>query len=244
MSLQGFIGKLQNTCTRMYLDLAKSFVENVLFRETLVSLAHGKEEQAKCLKALPARYWGRHKKEEALFAAVKACLVQRTSPESETETSMQRTLSRVFDFEEPVILRVYAPLIRHLRTEWTDHTLDFYILTKAHVVRLARLAQSFSGNPVLIQRSMTLLEGFERAVQAPDLSLLQERRHVPLKKSAKKPTAAKSKPAGKKRTLRLAGRKKKHSPKTHPMGNRAKIISKPAKRLLKKLSIARRRARP
>jgi len=243
MSLQGSIRKLQNTCARMYLKLAKSFVENGLFRENLALLAQDNEEQAKCLKALPVRYWTQHKKEKALFAAVKECLALLSSRDKQTDTSMQHMLSRAFDLEEPIILKIYAPLIRHLRTDCTDCTLDFYVLTKAHVVRLARIAQSFSGNPSLILRSMTLLEAFEKAVQAPDPSLLRETPRVQLKKSVRKAAAKKSTHAGKKRTVRHAGRNAKRIPKTLPLGNRAKIISKPAKSPLKKLSIGRRRAR-
>jgi hypothetical protein len=232
MSLQGFIGKLQNSCARMYLGLAKSFVENGLFRETLASLAQDKEEQAKCLKALPSKYWNRYKKEKALFAAVKECMALLQKPENEPDRSMQHILSRAFDFEEPIILGIYAPLIRDLRTEWKDHTLDFYILTKAHVVRLARIAQSFSGNPVIIQRSMTLQENFEKAVQAPDLSLLQENSQTRLKRTAKKPKAAQP------------THKVKHALKTRPLADRAKVIPKHAKPTLKKISLARRRAHP
>jgi hypothetical protein len=244
MSLQGFIGKLQNASARVYLDLANSFVENGLFRDTLVSMAQDKEEQAKCLKDLPARYWNHHKKEESLLDVVNECLKQLAKPRNEPSTSMQLALSWAFDLEEPIILKVYAPLIRHLRTEWTDHALDFYILTKAHVAKLARIAQSFSGNPILIQRSMALLDGFEKAVQTPDPTLFHAKAHELHKKPAREKGEAISTPAGKTRKPPTTKHKAKHALKRRALGNRTKIIPKPPKPPLKKISIARRRARP
>jgi hypothetical protein len=242
MSLQGFIRKLQNSCTRIYLDLAQSFMENSLIRETWVSMAEDKEEQARCLNALPSRYWSGHK-EEALFEAVRACLKPFQHPESESDRSLQTTLSRVFDLEEPIILKVYAPLIRQLRTEWTDHALDFYIMIKAHVARLARITQSFSGDPALTQRFMTLLENFEKAVQAPDLQLLPGKTSASPKLSVQRVSAVKLTRADGKQKLRLKGRKVKNAMRTHPLGNRAKAISKRSKPPLKKFSLTRRRAR-
>jgi hypothetical protein len=244
MSLHGFIGKLQYSCAGIYLDLTKSFAENGLFRETLASLAQDKEEQAKCLQALPSKYWNRHKEEKELFAAVKECISLLQKRENETDRSMDRILSKAFDFEEPIVLRIYAPLIRNLRTEWTDHTLDFYILTKAHVVRLSRIAQSFSGNPVIIQRSLTLLENFEKAVQAPDASLFPEKRQAGPKRTAKISKVAKIALANKKSAPRLKKTGVKHSLKTPCLTDRAKVIQKHAKPPLKKISLARRRARP
>jgi hypothetical protein len=244
MSLQGLIRKLQDSCARTYLRLASSFVENGLFRETLASLAQDKEEQAKCLKNLPSKYWSRYKKEKALITAVKDCMAVLQRPESEPDRSMQSILSRAFDFEEPIILKIYAPLIRDLRTEWKDHTLDFYILTKAHVVRLARIAQSFSGNPVIISRSMTLLESFEKAVQAPDLSLFRGNQQTRTNRTAQKSKIIKPMRAGKKHVPHVRARSTKRALKTHPLGDRTKTTSKPAKPPLKKLALARRRARP
>jgi hypothetical protein len=243
MSLQGFIRKLQNSCTRIYLDLAQSFMENSLIRETWVSMAEDKEEQARCLNALPSRFWSRHNKEEALFEAVQACLKPFQHPEHESDRSLQSTFARVFDLEEPIILKVYAPLIRHLRTGWTDNALDFYIMIKAHVARLARITQSFSGDPALIQRFMTLLVNFEKAVQAPDLQLLPEKTSASPRRSAQRVSAAKLTRVNGKQKLRLKGRKVKSAMRTHPLGNRAKAIPKRSKPPLKKFSLTRRRAR-
>ena len=228
----------------MYLVLSKSFVDNGLFRETLASLAQDKEEQAKCLKALPSKYWKRYKREKELFAAAKDCMGILRKPEDESDRSMQHILSRAFDFEEPIVLKIYAPLIHDLRTEWKDRTLDFYILTKAHVVRLARIAQSFSGSPVIIQRSMALLESFEKAVQAPDVSLFQERLQARSKRAAKRVRTVKPVRTSKKRAQRLTTHKVNQALKTRPLGGRTKVVPKRAKPPLKKLSLARRRARP
>jgi hypothetical protein len=70
-------------------------------------------------------------------------------------------------FEQPTIMKIYVPIIRSLRKNWTNTALDFYIMVKAHLARITRVMESFSGDPLAIQRSNLLQQSFEKEVQTP-----------------------------------------------------------------------------
>ncbi|MBN1568878.1 MAG: hypothetical protein JXA73_13600 [Acidobacteria bacterium] len=132
--------------------------------------------------------------------------------------------------EEPTILKVYAPLIRRLRENLTAPALDFYIVVKAHLARISRETKAFSGDPVLIERSDSLLQAFEKEVQEP---------HIEVQIHAGKKPQVRHMGPGKVTVKKV----QKAVPKARPLAKRAKILHSRTKPLVKKVSIQRRRAR-
>jgi hypothetical protein len=166
MALLGSIAKLQNHGIQFYTDLARIFDENQLIRETWTCMAQDLKHQASSLQALPHSFWAHLKTEqERLRQAVQNCWMP--SVEDETEKTLQHFLLKTLDFEQPLILGVYVPLIRRLRSAGSGHVLDLYIIVKAHVSRLLHVIRSFSANPVCLQRVATLIQEFEKEVQVP-----------------------------------------------------------------------------
>ena len=237
MSLHGSIAKLQSGGARLYLAIAQCFEENNLIRDIWLDMARGKEQQTASLDSLPPSFWRKlGEQEEALTEAIKSCLPLAgcSSPDAE-DHGLKKCLTKTLDFEEPGILKVYAPLIRQLRTEWTDRALDLYIMIKAHVAKLLRVIQSFSGDPALLQRAGALLREFEKEVQVSDPSVIvagaSPRHKVAAQRHAKETVkdsrrVAKAKPPSRSRSLI----------------KRAKSISPRAKPLMKNVEV-RRRAR-
>jgi hypothetical protein len=167
MPILGSITKLQNLGKEFYSQLAKTFSANALIHETWTSMAHDLEHQTASLQKLPHSFWNRLKDEEqGLRAAVLACW-HPGHEEQGPEHSLTRSLSKTLDFEEPLILGVYVPLIRHLRSEGSGQVLDLYIMVKAHISRLQQVIRSFSGDPGTNQRAASLIQTFEKEVQVP-----------------------------------------------------------------------------
>jgi hypothetical protein len=171
MNLHGSLTKLKKSGAQAYVFLSQHFNENSLIRETFLAMARDQEQQAASLHSLPRAFWNQLKEngKEPLksiqqFLAVKAVEI----PE---DASLQRCLFLILDYEQPAILRVDAPLIRFLRNQGTDRSLDFYVSVKSHVARLDRMISAFSGDPVLLQRSAALMQNFEKEVQLPDVPI-------------------------------------------------------------------------
>ncbi len=236
MNLRGSIARLQNSGTRFYVAIAQCFSENRLVRDVWLEMAHDEEQQAASLRSLPQGFWSelRHR-EQGVLEALQACLpVCRSS--THDDHSLQKCLAKTLEFEEPVILKVYSPLIRQLRTEWTNQALDFYIMVKAHLARLLRVIQLFAGDPLLVQRVELLLQNFEKEVQKPEsppvtgqtlaLRRATQGRHA---EKARKISARKAQVLKKNRPL--------------PLAKRAKTIQPRSKSLVKNLELRRRRVR-
>jgi hypothetical protein len=229
MSNLGALAKLQRSGAEFYLKIAEKFRENSLIREAWITLAQDLEQQIESLRELPASFWRGHEVEvQVLQVAIAQCPPPKTGNGAEP-ASLHACFTHTLDFEEPLILRAYVPLIKALRADCTNQALDFYIKVKAHVARLNRIIQPFSGDPVLTQRTINLLQVFEREVQGPP----------PL--PARKPVAAAAKSA----------RRARHPHKTahlrsgkgaQPLG-RTKGIAKHSKPLVRKIKLPRRRAR-
>lgn len=236
MNLKGSIAKLQNSGSRLYLAMAECFSENGLIQNIWLEMAHDEDQQAASLKSLPGAFWNELKqREEGLPDALRSS-VPAIEFEREEEHSLQKCLTKTLEFEEPVTLRIYAPLIRQLRTQWTNKALDFYIMVKAHVARLLRVIQSFSGDPVLVQRVGMLLESFEKEVQIP-IAL-----PAPSIKAAKRKTIhARSAKDERKASGRTALDRAKKRPL--PLGKRAKTIPRRSNSLVKSIELRRRGAR-
>jgi hypothetical protein len=168
MNLRGSIVSLQRSGAHFYSKLSQIFAANPVIGEAWLSMSRDLEQQGADLRALPLLFWKSLTKEEsrALAEALKSCRIPGSrSPEQ--GRSLIAYFQAMLDFEEPLILHTYIPLIRRLREGWYDRALNFYIVVKAHVARLQRIIQPFSGDPVLMQRLAGLLSRFEHDVQAP-----------------------------------------------------------------------------
>ncbi len=167
MSLKGAFAKVQLTGGNYYLKLAQFFEENPLIRETWAAMAQDVEIQAASLEGLQPRFWKMLKsEEESLLATIRQEIPIKAIDKIE-DRSLHSGFIHCLDFEEPLILRAYVPLIRLLRTEWSNRALDFYITVKSHVARISRMIQPFSIDPALIQRAQNLQQRFEFEVQSP-----------------------------------------------------------------------------
>lgn len=169
MTLAGSIAKLQNFGFDFYSDLAQVFSANNLIHETWVSMSQDLRQQIDSFQLLPHSFWNRLKDEETagLRDSIEACWTSQQS-QAEGDRTLQHSLARSLDFEEPLILKIYVPLIRQLRSEGSNQALDFYIVVKAHVSRFLQVIRSFSGDPTVIYRAASLLQTFEKEVQVPE----------------------------------------------------------------------------
>jgi hypothetical protein len=232
MNLHGSIKELQNTIVQIYLKTEQRFSENSLIRDLWSKMAHDVSQQISSMDALPHSFWSQLKPEDGGISIEFANGVRHQNIENEEDPSLRSCFERALQFEEPTILKIYIPLIRKLRENLTSPALEFYIMVKAHLTRIVRVTQTFSGDPIIIQRANRLLETFEKEVQEPP--------HVDAVVSTRKnahttPPAAKSKEAAKK--------PQKAAKKTGAMQKGTAILHNHPKRLVKKVGLSRRRAR-
>ena len=230
MNLHGSIKELQNKIVQLYLQLEHRFSENELIRELWSGMANDVSHQIRSLNALPPSFWNQLKKDQCLPLIAAAEGATRQSIENEIDQSLMGCFSRALYLEEPAILKVYAPLIRRLRENSTAPALDFYIVVKAHLARITRVTQSYSGNPAVIQRANALLQAFEKEVQEPSIIIAR---------SETKKTLA-GRPAKHKVPVQ---KQRKTSVQARPSAKPAKILHRHSKPLAKKAGISRRRAR-
>jgi hypothetical protein len=242
MNLRASLARVQNLGARFYLQLAKHFDQNTLIRDTWVGMADDFQNQVSSLKELRPLFWRQLQTEEKTLVSVTrdtADLLRVEIATPPSEWSLQACFTRTLGFEEPIIIKLYAPLLYRLRRVGTDHALDFYIMVNAHVIRLTRLIQLFSGDPALIERCSALFHGFERAAQGPPPEPVIARKKTRLKKSAaRRHRLSPVKTASK----RLLGTRKTVKPR-RPLAKRSKVVAKRSKPLVKNLNLRRRRAR-
>jgi hypothetical protein len=229
LRLRSSLSKLQKGTARFYSQLQQRFDGNSLISESWAAMGHDLQVQAESLKKLPSSFWQSLKKQEKeLIHAAESILPEDAG---KLAGSLQVCLAGTLDLEEPMILKVYAPLIRRLRSEWTERTLDFYIMVKAHIARLARLVQAYSGDPAQSQRCAVLFSNFEKDVQEPAAVILKPPKVTPRKKAA---TRQARKPVSSRRAALPAAKK--------PVRSLDKLVKR-AKPLVKKIEIAGRRVR-
>jgi hypothetical protein len=159
-TLRGYLSQLQKAVAKFYSQLQLRFEGNVLVSGMWAAMGAELQSQVDNLKKIPPSFWQALKKQEKELIRAATLVIPAVS-----EGSLRSCLAQVLDIEEPIILRVYAPLIQRLRSDWTELALDFYILVKAHIARLAQSIQLFSGDPALSLRCALLLQTFEREVQ-------------------------------------------------------------------------------
>jgi hypothetical protein len=224
------LSKLQRASAKYYLQLQQRFAANVLVSEMWGSMEQDLLAQAEGIKKLPSAFWMSLQKQEAELARAAESLY--TGFSGEQGGTLTACLSRTFELEEPVILSIYAPLIRRLRADWTEVALDFYVLVRARIIKLARLIQTYAGDPALCQRCAVLLVNLDKEVQEPNKVAVSRKRQTSQKSAGpvKRPVKA------------AAGRSKLAVSKKSPARQRDRV-AKHAKPLVKEIGISRRRAR-
>ncbi len=229
LTLRGTLSQLQRAVAKYYSQLQQRFESNYLISGMWAALGHDLQAQVESLGKLPHSFWlsvADHEKE--LMDAAGSL----PTPHAETQDrSLQISLAQTIELEEPIILKVYAPLTRHLRRAWTEQALDFYVIVKAHIARVAQSVQLFSGDPALSQRCALLLQSFEKEVQEP-LQIPKPR----VKKRQKKAVAASRKIRKSRRIYPRAAIKKES------ILSRVKAAKRPEP-MVRKIKLSRRRAR-
>jgi hypothetical protein len=166
MSLSGAIVEHQNSLLQLYRKLEERFEENSIIRTMWRDMAGDVSLQIQSLKSLPPSFWNRFRNapDDGFESAVKNMPLPSANV---AETSLRDSFEVSLRFAEPVVLKIYARLIKLLRENSTAPVLNFYILVKAFVARLVRTTESFAGDPLLIRSAQLLMMGLEKEVQEP-----------------------------------------------------------------------------
>jgi hypothetical protein len=227
-ALRGSLSQLQRAVAKFYFQLQQRFEGNVLVSSMWAAMGSDLQAQVESLSKLPSSFWQSLTKQERELSNA----VERIPPLSGEDPpgSLRSYLLRTVDIEELIILDVYAQLIRRLRIEWTELALDFYVEVKAHLARVARSIQLYSGDPALIQRCAVLLQSFEKGVQGP--AIVEE---IPKKPSRKKSAQPKKNAKAPSRARGQASIKEAHE-------RSLEKISKRVKTRVQQMDISRRRA--
>ena len=61
-----------------------------------------------------------------------------------------------------------------MRKNWTGQALNFYIMVKAHIVGIKRVAEAFSGDPMVMRHATLLFQRFEKEIQEPEVEIIQK----------------------------------------------------------------------
>lgn len=160
--------KLQKRQARYYFDISERFRENSLICEKWRAIGSGLEKQSEVLKALPLSFWKALDRQEArslLKAVANVLNSEHAGPAA--QDPLRQCFAKCLDSEEPVILEIYAPLLRTLKAHWTDRALDWYIMVRSHLTRLIQSIEPFCGEPMLARRCALLAERFELALNQP-----------------------------------------------------------------------------
>jgi hypothetical protein len=227
-TLRDSLSKLQRAAAKLYAQLRERFGGNTLVSEMWAAMANDLQVQVDSLKRLPPSFWQSLKTQEKELARVEDMIVPLDA--GKPAVSLQSCLALILALEEPIILGIYPSLIRRLRTHWTDLALDFYVMVKAHLARIGRLIQLFSGDPALVQRYAVLLQDFEKEVQEP-----VEVAAIPARSKQKQTRSARH-------TRKTVGSRPRVAAEERPARSLDKIANR-AKPLVKKIEISRRRAR-
>lgn len=271
MNPHSSITDLQKRVVQLYLKFEQRFRENALIRELWNTMAHDVSQQVLSLKALPPSFWKKMKADEdgSLEAGIQDASMQAN--ENKEDISLLGCFELTVQIEEPTILKVYVPIIRSLRKNLKNPSLDFYIMVKAHLARIVRVIESFSGDPIIIQRSNMLMQSFEKEIQEPKIVIEHTIKKIRSRSaSSKKKTAAKriekrkkaakpAKPSSRRskasrsktklkttRSLSKQAKARRGSTKpkqARPLSKHAKIRHRRTKPLIKKVNLQRRRAR-
>jgi len=171
MNLSGIIIEHQNSLMQLYLKLERRFEENGVIQALWRDMAGDVSLQISSLKSLPPSFWNQLKKASGddMASAVKNI---PSPPADVSDISLRNSFEISLQFAEPVVLKIYARVIRLLRKNSTAPSLDFYIMVKAYTARLARTAESFAGDPLLVSRARMLLANLEKEIQEPSPEIM------------------------------------------------------------------------
>ncbi|MEJ2110542.1 MAG: hypothetical protein P8Z37_11655 [Acidobacteriota bacterium] len=248
MSLYGSIKSTQKTIEKLYLNMEERFIENKAIRKIWSEMARDVSQQIDSLHELPRTFWIRLKKEQAeLLNIIQKEIILQTIGNKE-DLSLSECIERAIKSEEALIMKVYVPLIRKLRENWSGRELDFYIMVKAHIVRFKRVADSYSGDPTVLQEAALLAQKFEKEVQEPEIDinkiLKPARKAKPIRRkpasSAKKIPTKKAAP---KKAARTASSSKTGTKQSRSPINRSRRRANRSKPLAEKTELRRKRAR-
>jgi len=236
MNLQGSLARFLKSGSIFYRRRADCFNQNQIVRDAWLRLAQDMDLQASSLHNLPPAFRREIQTDQRdLVESVGSGFPIKGDAQPCDSVLLEESLGRSLSLEEPVVLRIYAPLIRRLRRAWTSRALDFYVIVKSHVVGLMRLVQTYCGDPALIERATILLENFEKEAQEPEFAVIP--RVAGRGKSRKGRVAARGpKPKA------IAARKPSRKTPSRPMASRTRSVTKAAKPLVRKIRITSRRA--
>jgi hypothetical protein len=244
MNLHGSTTEIQNTLVQLYLKLEQRFNENALIRELWSGMAHDILQQMASLKSFPSSFWLQLSKDQDGKMDPEIQKAKLQINENTEDLPLKQCFETALRFEEPIILKIYVPIIRSLRKNWTITALDFYIMVKAHLARIIRVTESFSGDPITIQRSNLLQQSFEKEVQTPQEIVKPPEKTgkiQPLVHSIPKPEG-KSGKALKKPVLKKQGSKRPSSKIAGVLAKHGKTHRNRTKPLAKDVGIRRRLA--
>src|SRR5512147_3025828 len=121
-TLRGSLTQLQRAVAKYYSQLQQHFESNYLISGMWAAMGHDLQMQAESLKKLPPSFWqSLAGQEKDLVHAVHMSALPNADRQV---TSLRLCLGQTIEIEEPIILKVYAPLTRRLRLAWTELALD------------------------------------------------------------------------------------------------------------------------
>ena len=166
MKLSGAIVEHQNSLLRLYRKLEERFEENSVIQTLWRDMADDISLQIQSIQSFPPSLWNRFKnvQDDDFESAIKSV---PSPPADVANISLRDGFEISLQLAEPVVLKIYARVIRLLRENSTAPALNFYILVKTYVTRLARTAESFAGDPLLIRRAQSLMLELEKGIQEP-----------------------------------------------------------------------------
>jgi hypothetical protein len=228
MNLHGSITELQNAVVQLYHDLQTRFIENRMISELWSAMAHDITQQITSLNALSPSFWSRLKNEREGLAETISGNSRSQNAEKMSDRSLRSCFEHSLHIEEPLILKAYIPIIRSLRENQANQSLDFYIMVKAHLARISRVTQAFSGDPIVIQRSNLLLQNFEKEVQEPHAPVVLEKKKTHI--SSAPPRTKSSRTTTKPVSLPLSKRPLSRTGRTKPLVDKVELRHRRAHR--------------
>ena len=173
MNPLGAIVEHQNSLLRFYRKLEERFEENGIIQSFWQDMAEDVALQIQSLKSLPSSLWNQLKTDadNSFESTIKTVKEVYAPPADIADISLRDCFEISMQLAEPVVLKIYARVIRMLRKNPAVTALNFYILLKTHVTRLVRTTESFTGDPLLVRRAQLLLAGLEKEVKEPALEI-------------------------------------------------------------------------
>ncbi|MFH1574168.1 MAG: hypothetical protein ABIG68_09300 [Acidobacteriota bacterium] len=233
--------KLEKNQVKFYLKASEQFKTNPLICQKWSMLAAGLKPGGDSFRSLPKSLWNLLAEDAGSMleavATAGALLKDGLGP----EPTLRQYLKRILEIEEPLVLSVYAPIVRTLRSNWTDRAMDFYVMTRSHITTVTRLIEPFCGEPEMMQRSSLLVHRFEEEIQR---TRIQERAKAERQaRIARKTARRKTKRAPSATAMRRPKAQRKARPKQgRAISRRAAGVAK-RKPLVRNIKLARRRAR-